>query len=66
MTMDLISTFISKAIDFTVSAFALVLFILALITVWKWLIGICIKFLHMLCPRKDQPKQNDSSNKRVK
>lgn len=66
MTMDLISTFISKAIDFTVSAFALILFILALITVWKWLIGICIKFFHMLCPGKNKPKQNDSTNKKVK
>lgn len=66
MTMDMISTFISKAIDFTVSAFALVLFILALITVWKWLIGICIKFFRILYPGKNKTKQNDSTNKRVK
>lgn len=63
MTMDVIATFINKAADFTSSAIVLILCIFALAAVWKWLIGLCIKFIHWLCPGLTKHKQNDSSNK---
>ena len=63
MTMDIINTFINQAIEFTLSAVVLILCIFALVAVWKWLIGLCIKFIHWLCPGLTKHKQNDSSNK---
>lgn len=63
MTMDIINTFINQAIEFTLSAVVLILCIFALVAVWKWLIGLCIKFIHWLYPGLKKHKQNDSSNK---
>lgn len=63
MTMDIINTFINEAIEFTLSAVVLILCIFALAATWKWLIGLCIKFIHWLCPELKKHKQNDSSNK---
>lgn len=63
MTMEIISTFVNSAVDFTTSAIVLILSIFALLAVWKWLIGLCIKFVHWLCPTLSKHKQNGASNK---
>ena len=65
MTMNIINTFINRAIEFTLSAVVLILCIFALAATWKWLIGLGIKLIQWLFPGLTVHKKNDSSNKRA-
>ena len=65
MTMNIINTFINRAIEFTLSAVVLILCIFALAATWKWLIGLGIKLIQWIFPGLTVHKKNDSSNKRA-
>nr|DAW18658.1 MAG TPA: hypothetical protein [Caudoviricetes sp.] len=48
--MEMINTFINGAIEFTLASVVLTLCIFALVSTWKWLIGLAIKFIQWLFP----------------
>ncbi len=58
MTMEMVNTFINVAIEFTLASVVLMLCIFALVAIWKWLIGLGIKFIHWLCPGLTNHKKN--------
>ena len=50
MSMELLNQFMNDAVDFTFTAIVLALTLFALAAIWKWLIGVSIRFVHWLCP----------------
>ena len=46
MSMELLNQFINDAVNFTFTAIVLALTLFALAAIWKWLIGVSIRFVH--------------------
>ncbi len=65
MSMETVNQFINGAVDFTFASIVIALSFFALAAIWKWLIGICIRFIHWLFPGLEQKKKDHSSNNRI-
>lgn len=46
MSMELLNQFMNDAVNFTFTAIVLALTLFALAAIWKWLIGVSIRFVH--------------------
>lgn len=62
MTMELVNQFMNDAVNFTLTAIVLALTLFALAAIWKWLIGVTIRFVHWLCPGLAKKRTNNSSD----
>ena len=65
MNMELLNQFMNDAVNFTFTAIVLVLTLFALAAIWKWLIGVSIRFAHWLCPGLVRKKKNNSSDSKI-
>ena len=65
MSMELLNQFMNDAVDFTFTAIVLALTLFALAAIWKWLIGVSIRFVHWLCPGLVRKKKNNSSDSKI-
>ena len=66
MSMELLNQFMNDAVNFTFTAIVLALTLFALAAIWKWLIGVSIRFVHWLCPGLVRKKKNNSSDSKIK
>ena len=64
MSMELLNQFMNDAVDFTFTAIVLALTLFALAAIWKWLIGVSIRFVHWLCPGLVRKKKNNEEEEK--
>ena len=72
MSMELLNQFMNDAVDFTFTAIVLALTLFALAAIWKWLIGVSIRFVQRhsrgcgafrekcLCPADPYPRKDET------
>jgi hypothetical protein len=60
MTMEMINEFIDAIIRGSLLGFLASFWIMGLIAIWKWFLGIVKNFIHWLCPKWFKPKVEKS------
>jgi hypothetical protein len=60
MTMEMINEFIDAIIRGSLLGFLASFWIMGLIAIWKWFLGIVKKFINWLCPKWFKPKAEKS------